>query len=152
MEHTKNLDILLADDDAEDRMLLVSALKEARLKNTIQEVSNGEELMDYLRNEGKYSNRETYPLPGIILLDLNMPKKDGREALHEIKLDERLKGIPVIVMTTSKVEEDILKSYDLGVNSFITKPVNFKDMVDTVKTLSHYWFEIVRLGPSGDPK
>ncbi|GAB3196286.1 CheY-like chemotaxis protein [Pontibacter aydingkolensis] len=137
--------ILIADDDAEDRMLVKDALEESRLKNSINFVENGEELMDYLHHRGKYADTNEYPTPGLILLDLNMPKKDGREALKEIKADERLKLIPVVVLTTSKAEEDILRTYDLGVSSFITKPVTFTSLVDVMKTLSKYWFEIVEL-------
>ncbi|EMR01236.1 response regulator [Cesiribacter andamanensis] len=140
--------ILIADDDAEDRMLIHEALDESRLKNQIQFVENGEELMDYLHNRGKYSKREEYPTPGLILLDLNMPKKDGREALKEIKSDDHLRLIPIVVLTTSKAEEDILRTYDLGVSSFITKPVTFSALVDVMKTLSKYWFEIVELPPT----
>lgn len=141
----KAIEILIADDDAEDRMLITDALIESRLKNNIQYVENGEELLDYLRNKGTYNDKQKYPLPGIILLDLNMPKKDGREALKEIKNDPQLCSIPIIVLTTSKAEEDILRSYNLGVNSFITKPVSFTAMVDIMKTMNKYWFEIVEL-------
>jgi CheY-like chemotaxis protein len=139
--------ILIADDDEEDRMLVKEALEENRLKNDLRFVDNGEELMDYLHNKGKYGDKEKYPRPGLILLDLNMPKKDGREALKEIKADQDLKVIPVVILTTSKAEEDILKTYDLGVSSFITKPVTFSSLVDTMRTLSKYWFEIVALPP-----
>ena len=143
--HKKSLVILIADDDAEDRMLLKEALEENRLKNALQCVENGEELLDYLHNRGKFTDKDKYPLPGLILLDLNMPKKDGREALKEIKEDPHLRLIPVVVLTTSKAEEDILKTYDLGVSSFITKPVTFTSLVQMMKTLSTYWFELVEL-------
>lgn len=140
-----SIEILVADDDAEDRMLIKDALLESRLKNGIQFVEDGEQLMAYLNNSGKYSDKDKYPLPGIILLDLNMPKKDGRESLREIKQDSRLKSIPIVVLTTSKAEEDILKTYNLGVSSFITKPVSFEGLVNVMKTLNKYWFEIVEL-------
>lgn len=140
--------ILIADDDAEDRMLIHEALEESRLKNQIQFVENGEELMDYLVNRGKFKDKDSYPTPGLILLDLNMPKKDGREALKEIKSNDSLRMIPIVVLTTSKAEEDILRTYDLGVSSFITKPVTFSALVDVMKTLSKYWFEIVELPPT----
>jgi len=117
--------ILLADDDADDRVLAQDALKESRLANDLRFVENGEELMDYLMRRGQYADPETSPKPGVILLDLNMPRKDGREALREIKSNPELRSIPVVVLTTSKAEEDIYRSYDLGVNSFITKPVTF---------------------------
>jgi CheY-like chemotaxis protein len=137
--------ILIADDDPEDRMLVKEALEESRLKNRMAFVENGEELLDYLKNRGKFTDKEAYPTPGLILLDLNMPKKDGREALKEIKSDPHLRIIPIVVLTTSKAEEDILKTYDLGVSSFITKPVTFSGLVDAMRTLSKYWFEIVEL-------
>jgi len=137
--------ILIADDDAEDRMLIKEALDESRLTNSVQFVENGEELLDYLHNRGRFADKEQYPTPGLILLDLNMPKKDGREALKEIKTDEHLRVLPVVVLTTSKAEEDILRTYNLGVSSFITKPVTFSSLVDVMKTLSKYWFEIVEL-------
>ena len=144
-ENKRSIVILIADDDEEDRMLVKDALEESRLKNSIHFVENGEELMDYLHHRGKYADTNEYPTPGLILLDLNMPKKDGREALKEIKADDRLKLIPVVVLTTSKAEEDILRTYDLGVSSFIAKPVTFTSLVDVMKTLSKYWFEIVEL-------
>ena len=145
MENKRPIVILIADDDAEDRMLIHEALEESRLKNQVQFVENGEELMDYLHNRNDFSDKKKFPTPGLILLDLNMPKKDGREALKEIKADETLRLIPIVVLTTSKAEEDVLKTYDLGVSSFISKPVTFSSLVDVMKTLSKYWFEIVEL-------
>jgi CheY-like chemotaxis protein len=126
-------------------MLVRDALEESRLANMVHFVEDGEELMDYLRNRGKYADKNQYPSPGLILLDLNMPRKDGREAVKEIKSDPYLRIIPVVVLTTSKAEEDILKTYDLGVSSFITKPVTFSSMVEIMRTLGKYWFEIVEL-------
>ena len=146
--NTRSIIILIADDDAEDRMLVKEALEESRLNNHIQFVENGEELLDYLNNQGEFADKDKYPTPGLILLDLNMPKKDGREALKEIKSQDHLRMIPVVVLTTSKAEEDILRTYDLGVSSFITKPVTFGSLVDVMKTLSKYWFEIVELPKS----
>ena len=146
MNATRNpITILMADDDADDRMFAKDALEEARLANDLHFVEDGEELMDYLRHQGKYAELNGAPRPGLILLDLNMPRKDGREALKEIKEDEELKRIPVVVLTTSKAQEDIYRTYDLGVSSFITKPVSFDGLVDIMKTLSKYWFEIVTL-------
>ncbi|MCI0771649.1 MAG: response regulator, partial [Chloroflexi bacterium] len=133
------------DDDEDDRMFAQDALVEARLANHIDFVEDGEELMDFLRHRGKYANGNCPTRPGIILLDLNMPRKDGREALKEIKADPKLRQIPVVVLTTSKAQEDIFRTYDLGVSSFITKPVSFEGLVDIMKTLSKYWFEIVTL-------
>ncbi|MGZ5244806.1 MAG: response regulator [Bacteroidia bacterium] len=145
MNKDKHIVILIADDDAEDRMLTKEALEESQLGNNMQFVEDGEQLMDYLHHRGKFTDKEKYPTPGLILLDLNMPKKDGREALKEIKDDKDLRIIPIVILTTSKAEEDILRTYDLGVNSFITKPVTFPALVDTMQTLSKYWFEIVKL-------
>ncbi|RAU82753.1 response regulator [Pontibacter arcticus] len=141
----RSIVILIADDDAEDRMLVKDALEECHLSNKMHFVENGEELLDYLHNRGKYTDKIAHPAPGIILLDLNMPKKDGREALKEIKADEKLRIIPIVVLTTSKAEEDIMRTYNLGVSSFVTKPVTFAALVDTMATLSKYWFEIVEL-------
>jgi CheY-like chemotaxis protein len=137
--------ILMADDDPEDRMMAREALDEARLLNDLRFVNDGEELMDYLHRRDKYAEPGAAPQPGLILLDLNMPKKDGREALREIKSDPHLRQIPIVVLTTSREEEDVIRTYDLGVNSFIVKPVSFHGLVKVMKVLSAYWFEIVRL-------
>jgi CheY-like chemotaxis protein len=137
--------ILLAEDDPDDREMTKEAMMECRLANDIHFVEDGEQLVDYLYRRGPYASLAQMPLPGLILLDLNMPRKDGREALKEIKADPDLRRIPVVVLTTSKAEEDILRSYDLGVNSYITKPVSFAALVETVKMLGKYWFEIVEL-------
>jgi CheY-like chemotaxis protein len=140
----------MADDDEEDRELTRDALQDARLANEMRFVVDGQDLMDYLRREGPYVGSEVdAPRPGIILLDLNMPKKDGREALAEIKADANLRRIPVVVLTTSKDEEDVIRTYDLGVSSFITKPVTFAGLVEVMRTWSRYWFELVEL-PNGD--
>jgi CheY-like chemotaxis protein len=135
--------ILVADDDADDRLLTKRALEASRVINELRFVQDGEELMDYLLRRSQYVNAESAPRPGLILLDLNMPRKDGREALREIKGHPELHRIPVVVMTTSKAEEDIFRSYDLGANSFITKPVTFERMVELMKTLGAYWIEFV---------
>lgn len=137
--------ILMADDDPDDCMLAKEALAETCLANELYFVSDGEELLDYLYHRGKYAQLGSAPRPGLILLDLNMPKKDGREALKEIKADPNLRYIPIVVLTTSKAEEDIHRSYDLGANSFIVKPVTFSSLVEVMKTLRKYWFEIVEL-------
>ncbi len=139
--------ILMADDDADDRRLTQEAFEEGRLINDVRYVEHGEELMDYLRKQGKYVAPAEAPRPGLILLDLNMPRKDGRTVLKEIKSDPELRQIPVVVLTTSKADEDIYKSYDLGVNSYIVKPVTFEALVDILQTLGKYWFEIVELPP-----
>jgi CheY-like chemotaxis protein len=139
--------VLMADDDPDDRLMAQEAFEEARLVNPLYFVENGEELLDYLHHRGRYTAAEAAPTPGLILLDLNMPKKDGRQALQEIKADPSLRHIPIVVLTTSKAEEDILRTYDLGVSSFITKPVSFDGLVDLVRGLMRYWFEIVTLPP-----
>ena len=137
--------ILIADDDADDRMMASEALEESRLANDLRFVEDGEELLDYLYRRGRFAGEGAAPRPGLILLDLNMPRMDGREALREIKGDPALRSIPVVVLTTSKAEEDIYRTYDLGVNSFITKPVQFESLVEVMRALGKYWFEIVEL-------
>ena len=139
--------IVVADDDADDRMMIRDAFIESKLGNPVDFVEDGVELMQYLRREGKFENMANQPFPGFILLDLNMPRKDGRTALKEIKESAELHRIPIVILTTSKAEEDILKTYNLGVNSFICKPVSFDKLVDIVKTVGHYWIEIVALPP-----
>ena len=139
-----SITILMADDDAEDRMLAADVMKESRLGNSFRCVEDGQELMDYLTHAGKYAGSDA-PRPGLILLDLNMPRKDGRQALKEIKSDPDLRRIPVVILTTSKTEEDVVRSYDLGANSFITKPVTFDRLVEIVRSLGNYWFKIVEL-------
>jgi CheY-like chemotaxis protein len=141
----KSITILVAEDDEDDRLLMQEALEENRLANDLHFVEDGEELMDYLLHRGKYSNPKSAPYPSLILLDLNMPRKDGREALKEIKADPNLRKIPIVVLTTSKAEEDILRTYDLGVSSLIAKPVVFDSMVQIMKMIGTYWFEIVEL-------
>ena len=144
----KPITLLLADDDPDDRLLARQALEKSRLANDLRCVEDGEELLDYLRRRGKYADPKESPRPGLVLLDLNMPRKDGREALREIKSDPKLRDIPVVVLTTSKAEEDIARTYNLGVNSYITKPVKFTALVEVMKALGKYWFEIVELpGP-----
>ena len=146
-KHGEPITILMADDDADDRRLTRDALEDSRLANDLRFVENGEELLDYLRHQDKYTDPETAPRPGLILLDLNMPRKDGRTALKEMKSDPDLRQIPITVLTTSKADEDIFRSYDLGVNSYIVKPVTFEALVDILQTLEKYWFEIVELPP-----
>lgn len=138
------ISILMADDDDDDFLLTKKALEESRLANRLIRVRDGEELLEYLRCDGEYKDTVT-ERPGLILLDLNMPRKDGREALKELKADPNLKDIPVIIFTTSKAEEDIYRSYQLGSNSFITKPVTFDKLVRVIATLGSYWFKIVKL-------
>ena len=134
--------ILIADDDEDDRMFAEDALRESFELESLDFVEDGEELMDYLHQRAQY---EGAPRPGLIILDLNMPRKDGREALREIKNSPSLRQIPVVVMTTSHAEEDIYSTYDLGVNSFVTKPVTFRDLVEMMKAIGTYWFGLVEL-------
>ena len=141
----KPITILMADDDADDRLMTKEAFEESRLKNDLRFVEDGVELLDYLKRRGKYADPESSPRPGLILLDLNMPKKDGREALKEIKADPDLKSIRVVILTTSKAEEDIYRTYDLSAASYITKPVTFAAMAEVIKVLGKYWLEIVAL-------
>jgi len=149
MNHSgKPIVILLADDDEEDRMLAADALAASRVVNDLRFVEDGDDLLDYLYNRGRFSNAAEAPRPGLILLDLNMPRKDGREALREIKADPELRRIPIVVLTTSKAEEDIYRTYDLGANSFITKPVSFEGLVAVMRDIGRYWIEIVELPPT----
>jgi CheY-like chemotaxis protein len=145
---TRPITLLLADDDPDDCMLAREALAESRLANHLFVVGDGEELLQFLRHEGTYADPATSPRPGLILLDLNMPRKDGREALREMKADPHLRSIPVVVLTTSQAEEDIVRTYDLGVSSYISKPVSFEGLVEVMRVLGRYWFEIVELPDS----
>jgi CheY-like chemotaxis protein len=148
INQAKAITILMADDDPDDRNLTRDALQESRLVNDLRFVKDGEELLQYLRHQGEFSDEQKAPRPGLILLDLNMPRKDGKAALEEIKSDPELRQIPVVILTTSKADEDVYRSYDLGVNSYIVKPVTFEALVDILQTLEKYWFEIVELPPA----
>jgi CheY-like chemotaxis protein len=139
--------ILVAEDDPEDCLFIKEAFLEEQARTNLRFVEDGERLMDYLRRRGDYADPHSFPQPGIVLLDLNMPRKDGREALREIKTDPDLKRIPVVVLTTSKEEEDILRSYDHGANSYITKPVTLRGLSESLKTMGSYWLETVQLPP-----
>ena len=141
--------ILVAEDDPDDRMLIKEAFDEARLINHVSFVGDGAELMERLRRTGRYSGLPNSSLPGLVLLDLNLPKLDGREALKEIKEDSDLRRIPVVVLTTSSAEEDILCTYNLGVNSFIVKPVTYEGLIKIMRTLNEYWLQIVELPGNG---
>ncbi len=141
----KPITMLLAEDDYDDRYLISEALDESGVENQLFIVENGEDLLDYLKNSGKYADQEKYPKPGLILLDLNMPLMDGREALSKIKNDPELKTIPIVVLTTSQAEEDIQETYGLGITGFITKPMTFSGLVDIMKSVGNYWFQSVTL-------
>lgn len=146
MKHNRrSIVILMADDDLDDQYLAKEALSEAHVCNEMKFVNDGEELMDYLHHRGKFVDEDLSPRPGLILLDLNMPKKDGREAMEEIKNDPSLRRIPIIILTTSRAEEDILRTYDLGASGFITKPVSFGDLIEVMRAIGKYWLDIVEL-------
>ena len=147
---TRPVTILYAEDDEEDRMLARAAMKRSRLHDGLEFVQDGEELLDYLLHRGDYTNPDSSPRPGIILLDLNMPRMDGREALKAIKGTPELRQIPVVVLTTSKAEEDIVRSYDIGANSYLTKPVTFDKLVDLLQQVGDYWFQVVELPTDQD--
>lgn len=140
--------ILMVDDDPDDRLLFKEACEEVRLRNPIEFLENGEQLVDYLKRQGSYANLQGAPYPGIILLDLNMPLKDGREALEEIKNDAELRHIPIIVLTTSKDEDDILSSYGLGASSYIVKPISLDRLMRVVNSIGEYWVQIVEVPQS----
>jgi CheY-like chemotaxis protein len=142
-----SLTVLVADDDEDDRAFIMKAWQKSRAANDLRFVEDGEELSEYLNHTGRYSDPASAPRPGVILLDLNMPKKDGREMLREIKANPKLRQIPIIVLTTSQADEDICRSYDLGASSYITKPATFVALVEALQTLGKYWIEIVDLQP-----
>ena len=146
-ERRSHMVVLMAEDDADDRLLVKDAWEESCLPNELRFVEDGEELLDYLNQRGAYAAPDEAPRPGLVLLDLNMPRKDGREALEAIKANPDLRPIPIIILTTSQAEEDIQQAYALGASSFITKPVTLEALVHMMQTLGHYWFEIVELPP-----
>src|SRR5690348_3428259 len=137
--------IVMAEDDADDRLLVKDALQECKWDVDMRFVDNGEDLLDYLLRRGKYAQAGNAPRPGLILLDLNMPRKDGREVLREIKASPELRRIPVVVLTTSRADTDIERIYELGANSFISKPFQFEALVTLMKMLGQYWFNTVEL-------
>lgn len=148
-KHKIPITILVCDDDEDDRTLTQHALEDAHVSNTVRFVEDGEQLLDYLYQRGAYAGETgKAPRPGLILLDLNMPRMDGREALKQIKGDPTLNDIPIVVLSTSSFDQDIIRSYQLGVNSFITKPVTFSGLVDAMNVLGRYWLEIVELPPT----
>ncbi len=142
---SKPITILMADDDQDDCLLVKEAFSENNFEDEIRFVADGEDLMDYLYRRGKFAEPASAPLPDLILLDLNMPRKDGREALREIKSSRDFRHIPIIVLTTSHEQDDIIRSYRVGANSFITKPSSFEELLTLVEHLGRYWIEIVEL-------
>lgn len=145
--NSKPITILLAEDDEEDRYLIGEALDEGRVPNRLYVVEDGEQLLDCLYRRGKYADSDQWPDPDLILLDLNMPRKDGREVLEEIKADPDLRRTPIVVLTTSRAQEDISRSYNQGVSGFITKPVTFRELMEVMKTIGAYWGNISTLPP-----
>ena len=143
----KPITILLAEDDEEDRYLIGEALDEGRVTHRLYVVENGEQLLDYLYRRGKYADLEQWPVPDLILLDLNMPRKDGREVLEEIRFDPELRRTPIVVLTTSSADEDIVRSYDQGVSGFVTKPVTFRELMEVMKSIGTYWGKTSTLPP-----
>ncbi len=140
-----SITILTAEDDPDDRILVKDAFLESGQHNTLRFVQDGDELLLYLHQQGTYANQGSAPRPDLILLDLNMPHKDGRQSLAEIKADPNLRRIPVVVLTASRADEDILSTYTLGGAGFIIKPDTFQGLVEVVKGLNQYWFEVVEL-------
>lgn len=143
--NSKTINILLAEDDPDDRYLISEALDESQIDIQLYIVEDGEELLDYLHHRGKYENRVEWPLPGLILLDLNMPRLDGREALKEIKNSTELRRIPVVVLTTSQAEEDVIRTYDIGISGYIPKPVTFTGLLEVMKAIGLYWLNVAKL-------
>lgn len=142
--NVKDIEILLVEDNPGDVRLTMEALKDCKMRNTLYVVEDGEEALSFLYKKGKYADA---PHPDLILLDLNLPKKNGKEVLSEIKENPNLKRIPVVILTTSKAEEDILKTYDLHANCYITKPVDFDQFISVVRKIEDFWFTIVKLPP-----
>ncbi len=143
-ESSRPIEILLVEDNLGDIRLTEEALREGKVWNRINKVEDGVEALAFLRKQGNYTS---VPRPDLILLDLNLPKKDGREVLGEIKEDPNLRRIPVVVLTTSKTEEDIIKSYDLHVNSYVTKPVDLNKFLNVIRSIEDFWLSVVKLPP-----
>ena len=144
IQNPESVTILMAEDDPDDRLLMQEAFDESRVCNELRFVEDGQELVEYLRHENGY-NEKNAPAPAVILLDLNMPRKDGREVLDELKNDRALMRIPIVVLTTSEAEEDVVRSYSSGAAGFVVKPVSFQRLAEVLKTLGEYWLEIVEL-------
>ena len=142
---TNNISILMADDDLDDRTFAAEAITESRIDGHLDFVTDGEQLLDYLRRRGQFRNLEGDRLPDLILLDLNMPRMDGREALNAIRADPALRHLPVVILTTSKSDDDVFNSYDIGANSYVIKPSSYEDLVQLMKDIGRYWFRIVEL-------
>ena len=148
VEPSRSYLILMVDDDPEDSLLVREALGETGYRHQLRFLYNGEELLDYLHRRGKYVDQQSSPRPDLILLDLKMPKMEGKEVIRQLKSDPLLKRIPIVVLTTSTAQDDICSAYQTGVNSYVTKPVTFRELVDIMKGLGKYWFEVVKLPPA----
>lgn len=144
---TEALHILFADDDPDDRLLVLDALQQCGTDSVLSTVGDGEELLEFLRLEGRYAPPALAPRPMIVLLDMNMPRMDGREVLAVMKADEQLRRIPVVVLTTSRAAEDVYRSYDLGANAYFGKPVSFDELVDVLRTISEHWLRRGMVAP-----
>jgi two-component system response regulator len=140
----KPIEIFLVEDNPDDVRLTREAFKDAKVRNNMNVANDGVEALAYLRREGKYAGTQ---IPDLIILDLNLPKKDGREVLNDIKADEKLRTIPLVVMTTSMEEKDVLAAYGLHANAYVVKPIDFSQLVAVVKSIEHFWFSVVRLPP-----
>ena len=140
--NTHSIEILLVEDNPGDARLTIEAMREAKVRNRMHVVEDGVEAMAFLRRQGRYGEA---PRPDLILLDLNMPRKDGREVLAEVKADPDLKRIPVVILTTSRAEEDVLRAYDLHANCYVTKPVDFEQFMRVVREIDEFWVKVVTL-------
>ena len=150
MDRIKSVIIAIAEDDPDDRMMIQDALRDCHISNPVDFLEDGEALMRYLRREHEYAALKGTELPGLILLDLNMPRKDGREALGEIKSDPELRHLPVVVMTTSRSPDDVAVTYDIGANSYVAKPILYEELLEVLQTLGRYWLEVVDLPSSNN--
>ena len=139
--------VLLVEDNPADQQLTIRAFKKGHVNTNLQIASDGVEALEYLRGEGKYADRETYPFPDLVLLDINMPRKDGKQVLKEIKEDNKLKSVPVVMLTTSDQDRDVVDSYNLGVNAYISKPVRINDFMKVVNKLEDFWFSLNIMPP-----
>ncbi len=145
MDTARTFPILVADDDDDDRQFMLEAMAASRLRNPLYFVKDGLELLEFLRQTGEHADA---PRPGLILVDLNMPRLSGREAIEQIKADADLRSIPLVVLTTSRAEDDIVRTYEVGASSYIVKPVTFDSLVEVMQGLGRYWFEVVELPPT----
>ncbi len=148
--NSKMVVILLVEDNPADQQLTIRAFQKGKINTNLQIANDGQEAMDYLLHKEKFQDKKTAPRPDLILLDINMPKKDGKQVLKEIRADESLKSIPVVMLTTSDQEKDIIDSYNLGVNSYISKPVRINDFINVISKLEEFWFTLSMLPPNNN--